>query len=154
MFKEINFRMMPIKVSVTTPPPPTLMTRMSQMSKSLEQKRKRIKIYPLLSIMMIAVIRTTFQIVLMIRSSQEVLTMSRKTPLSLSIPEGQTRRTNRRKNSSTKELLVIFLLILRLIQRIPMMQGTLEKMKMLDCLRRIQIIRKRYLDVRVMKNKL
>ena len=130
MFKDINFRMMPIKVSVTTPPPPTLMTRMSQISKSLqkqqkrknkEQKRKRIKIYPLLSIMMIAVIRTTFQIVLMIRSSQEVLPMSRKTPSSLSIPEGQTRRTNRRKNSSTKELLVIFLLILQLIQRIPMM---------------------------------
>ena len=121
MFKDINFRMMPIKVSVTTPPSPTLMTRMSQISKSLEQKRKRIKIYPLLSIMMIAVIRTTFQIVLMIRSSQEVLPMSRKTPLSLSIPEGQTRRTNRRKNSSTKELLVIFLLILQLIQRIPMM---------------------------------
>ena len=89
MFKDINFRMMPIKVSVTTPPSPTLMTRISQISKSLEQKRKRIKIYPLLSIMMIAVIRTTFQIVLMIRSSQEVLTMSRKTPLSLLIPEDQ-----------------------------------------------------------------
>ena len=28
--KDINFRMIPIKVSVITPPPPTLMARMSQ----------------------------------------------------------------------------------------------------------------------------